>query len=183
MEFVSEGDDRAFQELYERYSKKLFGYFLRMMKFNKVVAEDALQDVFLKIAEKPQLFKTDKSFRTWIFCIASNYCKNYYRYEAVRLNGNAEHFSLPIGFNDEFLLHAEKIDRVKFDTALAKCLNELSFEKKEAFVLRYQENKSITEISEIQNCSDGTVKSRIHYSNKFLGEKLKAYNPNQANHE
>jgi RNA polymerase sigma-70 factor (ECF subfamily) len=54
-------------------------------------------------------------------------------------------------------------------------LEELSPEKKEAFILRYQEEKSITEIAEIQDCPEGSVKSRIHYTLKLLEKKLQHY--------
>jgi len=83
MFFLSSGEVLAFDELYERYSKRLYGYFIRMLNFDAALAEDALQDLFLKIAESPQKFDRNRSFKTWVFSVASNSCKNYYRHKKV----------------------------------------------------------------------------------------------------
>lgn len=70
MHFIINGEEFAFNELYKRYAKKLLGYFTRMLNYDKNLAEDALQDVFLKIAEAPTKFDNSRSFRTWVFlCI------------------------------------------------------------------------------------------------------------------
>lgn len=61
---------------------------------------------------------------------------------------------------------------------LETILNELPIEKKEVFILKYQEEKTHEEIAEIQECSIGTVKSRLHYTLKTLEEKLHQFNPN-----
>src|ERR1051325_5246968 len=76
----------AFDELYHRYGKRLLAYFTRMMNFDKNLAEDALQDLFLKIAERPERFDGSRSFKTWIFSLASNSCKNFYRHQKVVMN-------------------------------------------------------------------------------------------------
>ena len=83
MHFIINGEEFAFNELYKRYAKKLLGYFTRMLNYDKNMAEDALQDVFLKIAEAPTKFDNSRSFRTWVFTIASNQCKNFYRHQTV----------------------------------------------------------------------------------------------------
>src|SRR3954463_9705995 len=80
---LNSGEDLAFDELYGRYSKRLLGYFIRMLNFDKNLAEDALQDLFLKIAEAPEKFDNNRSFKTWIFSVASNSCKNYYRHKKI----------------------------------------------------------------------------------------------------
>ena len=83
MTFICRGEVEAFDEVYERYGKRLFVYFTRMLNFNRAAAEDALQDLFMKIAESPQKFDTSRSFKTWIFSVASNTCKNHYRHQEV----------------------------------------------------------------------------------------------------
>src|ERR1041384_1884999 len=83
MLFVTKGEESAFDELYARYGKRLLMYFTRMMNNRKESAEDALQDLFMKIAERPELFDRSRSFKTWIFSAASNVCKNYYRHKRL----------------------------------------------------------------------------------------------------
>jgi RNA polymerase sigma-70 factor (ECF subfamily) len=172
------GEVPAFDELYFRYGKRLLGYFIRMMNFDKALAEDALQDLFLKIAERPEMFDGSRSFKTWVFTMASNTCKNFYRHQKVIVDSHDELKYLDGNLSEnEFAKTASKIDGAEFRKILEETLNEMSPEKKEAFILRYQEDKSIAEIALIQTCPEGSVKSRLHYTIKLLEEKLKIFNP------
>ncbi len=178
MSFVRQGEVRAFDELYVRYGGRLLAYFTRMLNFNRTQAEDALQDLFLKIAEAPEKFDTNRSFRTWIFSIASNTCKNYYRHRQVVAQSREEiAYEGEWKDNSAFVNCASRIDARLFRNMLEECLNELPPEKKEAFILKYQEEKTIAEIAEIQNCPEGSVKSRLYYTIRLLEEKLKLFNP------
>ncbi len=178
MFYLSNGEVLAFDELYMRYSKRLMIYFTRMLNFDKDLAEDALQDLFLKIAEHPEKFDRNRSFKTWIFSVASNTCKNFYRHKAVVVNSKEELYYLDAKVNESsFLKLANKLDAMEFRKMLEEVLEELPPEKKEAFILKYQEEKSIAEIALIQKCPEGSVKSRLHYTLKILEEKLYIFNP------
>lgn len=178
MLYVSSGEVLAFDELYARYSKRLMIYFTRMLNFNKLLAEDALQDLFLKIAEAPEKFDSSRSFKTWIFSVASNSCKNYYRHQKVSTNSMEEITYLQSGLDEtSFLKLAAKIDGGEFRKMLDEVLEELPIEKKEAFILKYQEEKTIADIAFIQGCPEGSVKSRLHYTLKLLEDRLKIFKP------
>ncbi len=175
---IVSGKVEAFDELYYRYSKPLMTYFYRMLNFDKVLAEDALQDLFLKIAEHPQKFDRSRSFKTWIFSVASNACKNYYRHQQVVNNSKGElTYYEEMKLDDSLVKDISKLDAIKFNELLEEVLNELAPEKKEAFILRYQEDRSLADIAEIQECPIGSVKSRLHYTLKILEEKLHIFNP------
>ena len=73
---IRQGEKTAFNELYQRYSGKLYGYILKLLWYNEVSAQDLLQDLFTKIITQPHLFDTNRSFKTWVYTIASNLCKN-----------------------------------------------------------------------------------------------------------
>ncbi|HTA62877.1 MAG TPA: sigma-70 family RNA polymerase sigma factor [Bacteroidia bacterium] len=175
---LSNGEVSAFDELYMRYSKRLLGYFIRMLNFDKELAEDALQDLFMKVAETPETFDRERSFKTWIFSVAANRCKNYYRHKKIAIETH-EQITYIEDKTDEssFIKLASKIDGLQFRKTLQDTLNELPAEKKEAFILKYQEEKTISEIAYIQNCPEGSVKSRLHYTLKTLEDKLKIFNP------
>lgn len=175
---LGNGEALAFDELYKRYGKRLLGYFIRMLNFDKALAEDALQDLFLKIAEAPEKFDTSRSFKTWIFSVASNTCKNYYRHKKIVNESSDELSRMEFSRNEgDFLEAARRIDRAAFMKMLEEVLNAMPAEKKEAFILKYQEEKTIQEIAQIQGCPEGSVKSRIFYTIKVLEEKLKIFNP------
>lgn len=178
MFYLSKGEVMAFDELYSRYSKRLLVYFTRMLNFDKDLAEDALQDLFLKIAEHPDKFDRSRSFKTWVFSVASNTCKNFYRHKKVVTHSQEELYYLDANVNESsFLRLANKLDALEFRKMLEETLDELPPEKKEAFLLKYQEEKSISEIAFIQNCPEGSVKSRLHYTIKLLEERLHIFNP------
>jgi RNA polymerase sigma-70 factor, ECF subfamily len=178
MQHIVNGEVVAFDELYYRYSKSIMAYLYRMLNFDKALAEDALQDIFLKIAEAPQKFDRSRSFKTWIFSVASNSCKNYYRHKNIVNESKSELLYYEESkLDNSFMQPLSKLDALKFNNLLSEVLNELPAEKKEAFILRYQEDRSLNDIAEIQNCPLGSVKSRLHYTIKQLEEKLQIFNP------
>lgn len=178
MAFLARGEVKAFDELYGRYAQRLTLYFTRMLGYNKVNAEDALHDLFLKLVQSPERFDSSRSFKTWIYSAAFNQCKNYYRHrEVVKRSEDVLGHALEGIREPELGKWLLEIDAQRFRTVLMDVLDSLSPEKKEAFVLRFQEDKKIAEIARIQNCPEGSVKSRLHYTLRILEEKLIDYHP------
>ncbi len=178
MLYVCRGKVEAFDVLYDRYGRNMLNYFTRMLNYDHNHAEDALQDLFLKIAESPEQFDRTRSFKTWIYSVAHNTCKNYYRHLQVKQHSHQELYYQQQQVNENmFLKLAGRIDGSGFRKMLDEVLMELPVEKKEAFILKYQEDKTISEIALIQGCPEGSVKSRLHYTLKILEEKLKVFNP------
>lgn len=171
------GDTGAFDELYNRYSNRLLHYFYRMLGGNEDLAQDFLQTLFMKLVEKPQRFKKGYNFKSWVFTIAHNMCKNEYRrletkkrYFADIENDNGEQISGYNNFDDQ-------IDKSKFRIALDQELAKIEPDHKSIFILRYQQQLSIPEIQSIIGCSEGTVKSRLFYTTKKLAKCLSEFHP------
>jgi RNA polymerase sigma-70 factor (ECF subfamily) len=74
MKALTQGEKSAFDELYARYSSKLFGYFMKMLWNNRIRSEDLLQDLFAKIISQPHLFDPSRNFKTWVYAVAANMC-------------------------------------------------------------------------------------------------------------
>ncbi len=182
MEFIQQKNTSAFNELYARYSQKLLLYFYRALRGDQDKAQDFLQDIFLKIVEKPELFDSHRSFSTWIFTVAYNVCKNEYRRLGVReiIQSNANMDEVSANFDTEHHPTEQKLDQIIFQKALFDELEKLDDGHRSAFLLRYQQNLSVKEIGEILGCSEGTIKSRLYYTTKKLALKLKAFNPRTA---
>ena len=179
MERIQHQDTSAFNELYERYSLRLLFYFYRNLGEDKDRAQDFLQDIFLKIVEKPELFDPERTFSTWIFTVAYNLCKNEYRRlenrKAVENNPDINPISQSLQSANPCPEH--NIDERDFKNALFQELDKFDEDHRSTFLLRYQQNLCIEEISEILDCPEGTVKSRLYYTTKKLATKLKAFNP------
>jgi RNA polymerase sigma-70 factor (ECF subfamily) len=176
MRSLSGGDKRAFDELYVRYSGPLLGYFMRMLWRDREKSEDFLHDLFAKIIQKPEYFDADRSFKTWIYSIANNMCKNEYKKQEVRKgikNGLDNHY----GLSDSSVNVMSEVQDAQFRSAFERGMQLLDEKHREAFALRHIEGLSVKEIAEILNINEGTVKSRVFYAIKYLSEELKVFNP------
>jgi RNA polymerase sigma-70 factor (ECF subfamily) len=176
MQKMSNGDKRAFDELYDRYSGPLLAYFMRMLWKDRENAEDFLHDLFTKLIQKPEYFDPNRSFKTWIYSVANNMCKNEYKRQEVRkgtVNGLDNHYSL----SDKSVNVMGEVQDVFFQEAFERSLDELDQKHREAFILRHVEGLSIKEISDTLNTNEGTIKSRIFYAVKYLAESLKEFDP------
>lgn len=173
MALLSKGDKRAFDELYNRYSGVLFGYFNKMLWRDREKAEDLVHDIFAKIIVNPLAFDVSRSFKTWLFAVACNMCKNEYKRKEVRKNtsiGIDSHISVSSDIN----VLNEVQDRI-FMSAFDESLIQLDDKHRDVFTLRHLQGFSLKEIADVLEINEGTVKSRLFYATKQLAEKLKEY--------
>lgn len=179
MRFSSNGEEKAFEEIYDRYAGRLFTYFCRMLHNDRNKAEDFVQDLFAKIIHRPEVYNAERPFKTWLFSVANNMCKNEYRRLAVRKNSN---YSLDNGLEVAIGRGTEaeqKFDDSVFKDALQQALNGLDDKQRQAFVMRYDQELSIKEIAAVFECSEGTIKSRLFYTLRKLSVELKEFKPNE----
>ena len=177
MQKIAKGDSYAFEVLYDRYSVHLVNYFYKMLWQDREKAEDFMQDLFTKIVQKPEAFDTSRRFKTWLFSIANNMCKNEYRKQEVRKN-TSNGLDEQIGIKDLGNLQQDKqVDINFFSEALDRELEKLDAKHKTTFILRFKMNLSIKEIADALDTSPGTVKSRIFYTLKKLSANLEEFNP------
>ncbi len=173
---LTKGDKKSFDEIYNRYAGQLQGFFMRKMWNDREKAEDFVHDIFAKIIRKPESFDPTRNFKTWLFSVANNMCKNEYKKQEVRKNtssGLDNHYSLKDDNSDVF----RQVQDVEFKERFEVEINSLKEKHKNVFHLKYIAGLSIKEIAEIVNASEGTVKSRLFYATKYLAEKLKEFNP------
>lgn len=175
VEIIVHHSHAALTLLHARYSRKLLGYFIRMLN-DKDKAQDFVQDIFLRIMEKKHLFDPEKRFYTWVFTIASNMCKTEYRKPFLQSVSDDEHDLGHLAVTTED--HTEK---ERFRKLLRKSLHELEHHHKTVFILRFMEKFSLNEIAAITETPVGTVKSRLFYATKQMAEQLKEYDPRYEN--
>lgn len=167
MQEIRQGREAAFTELYTRYSTSLLRYFTRMLWNNRTMAEDFLHDLFLKIIKNPQQFDANRKFSTWVYSVAHNMCKNEYRKKQnQRLDGIEVKHSRDLD---------RELDLFSAHDKLAMLLETLEEEDKTIFLLRYEEELSIGQISQIVFMPEGTVKSRLFYLRKQLANELNEF--------
>lgn len=169
------GKRQAFDVLYQRYYQRLYRYFRSMLQSTPQQSEDFTQELFLRVVRNIDRFEANKKFSTWLYTIAHNLCKNEYRRisrhpRTVDLDHNAFTMQVTIW---------QQLDRQGFEKQLRHCLAALDELPRQCFVLRFQEELSIKEISQILNCPEGTVKSRLHYTIKKLSTQLQVFDPKE----
>lgn len=168
MKRLQNRDNKALEELYNRYFKKLYYFSIKMLNNDRETANDMVQDVFLKLVESPEKFNTDKKFKSWIYTITANECRKFYRLKPMQNIEDEEinEVSFEENNTENLSVFMKKLDNQ---------LEQLSDRHKEAFILKHNQNFTLQEIAEIQECALGTVKSRLHYTTKFLAENLAQY--------
>jgi len=131
-------------------------------------ANDFLQELFMKLIEKPESYNAVFPFQTWLYSVANNMCKNEYRHREVRKEYQSQIARQPVvDFMNDSSVEPEQLVEKIF-----AALDQLGNEHQSAFLLRYREGFSIKEVAEILELPEGTVKSRLFYAKKLLAEKL-----------
>lgn len=165
------GSDRAFEELYRRYARRLKGFFFLQLGGDEELAADATHDVFLRAYEARSRYQEGRSVSTWLFTIAYNLCRNHYRNNAYEAQLLATLDAEPISQQQIEV----QLDAATLDEALAQVLAELPAPLHQLFSLHYQEELTIPQVAEIVGIPEGTVKSRLHKTMNIIRKKLKKY--------
>ncbi len=173
---VAKGDEHAFSLIYDRWSKPIVNYFFKMLWQDGEKAQDMMHDLFVKIINKPHQYDPKRSFKTWIYTVAYNMCKNEYRkHETRKITSN--NLDENIGIKDNSFNYDMKTDTGIFNERLKEELQLMSDNHRKVFIMRMKHDLSIKEIASIMDTSEGTIKSRIFYALKKLSENLKEFNP------
>jgi RNA polymerase sigma-70 factor (ECF subfamily) len=155
------GDVQAYGSLVEKYQYRIFNLIRRLVSQEDVV-EDLAQEVFIKVFRKIGDFRAESSFYTWMYKIALNTCRNYYRRQSptvVELDRYEERDSLPGTVSPE--TPEEVLFRQRRAGQVREALDKLPPEQKEVLVMRDLEGFSYQEIAVILELPIGTVRSRI----------------------
>ncbi len=173
-----QGDVDAFEELIAAYEKKIINYCWRMLG-NPSDAEDAAQEVFVKVFRFMKSFTGQSAFSTWLYRIASNVCLDILRKrkrqpaETVSLhqsNTEGDEFALPLEDSAPTPYEAAQLSEAQ--RALASALDKLGEEQRRVIILRDIEGFSYEEIAAVMHVPPGTVKSRINRARKTLQKLL-----------
>jgi RNA polymerase sigma-70 factor (ECF subfamily) len=171
MLYRSRGDRKAFAELVQRYERELYNYLRRYLN-DGGLAEDAFQMTFLQVHLKCGQFDETRSFRPWLYTIATNQAideqRRNKRYRSISLNRprtNANNDDLSCLIN--LLSSRERDPAGDYDLAqnsdwVRAAVNALPEVLRTALVLVYFQGLKYREAAEVLDVPVGTVKSRIH---------------------
>jgi RNA polymerase sigma-70 factor (ECF subfamily) len=177
VERIKQGDREAFMEITRIYQKKVYLLAYSYLRNNED-ALDVVQETFLRLYQKVDMFRSEKNFQTWLLQIAKNLCIDYYRKhhsrnKDYRSDKDVEEVNVPAQ-NDKNSQSFSDIKRV-----FAKCLERLTEKQRMIFVMKHYNNLEYKEIAQILRISVGTVKS-LHFKatqnlralmTHYMGEK------------
>lgn len=174
-----QGDMMAFEQLIQKYERKIYTIAYKYMG-NHEDANDLAQEAFIKAYQAIGTFRADAAFSTWLGRITANKCldelRRRKRQKIVSLDEmvEGEENAFPKELKDPKPTPAEETERQETAAHLQMLINRLQPDYQEVIILREIEGYSYEEIAERQQCSLGTVKSRISRARKLLKEWITA---------
>jgi RNA polymerase sigma-70 factor (ECF subfamily) len=158
------GEAGAFEDLIAIMERPLL-YYAASLTGNQDSALDVLQEVWIRAFRGIRKLKDPGSLRSWLYAITHGIAVDRIRKSSAREQAEKTHF--------EDFQEAEEPSFANEDaTAIHQALSEISLRHREVLVLHFLEDLSLAEIAKIVGCSEGTVKSRIHYAKQAMKEIL-----------
>jgi len=170
MRIVQAGDPSPASEIYDRYSSKIYNLAYRFLR-NAQLAEDATQDVFVKMLKHANSFNNDARLLTWLFTITANWCRDHMRRSENRNRASVEVLDELPASVERFDPH-RTLERNEAERRVARALDKLKFDQRQAVVLSRYEGLSYAEIAKIAGCSEGAVKTRVFRAMEVLKTAL-----------
>ncbi len=166
---IAGGDRLAMQVLFARHHVRVYRFVLRLVR-NESTAEDLISEVFLDVWRQANKFEGRAAVSTWLLAIA-----RFKALSALRRKPEQE-------LDDETAEAIEDtsdtpevaLQKKEKGELLRQCMSSLSTEHREIIDLVYYHEKSVEEVAEIVGIPEATVKTRMFYARKKLGELLKA---------
>jgi RNA polymerase sigma-70 factor (ECF subfamily) len=170
------GDRSAFEQLVVRYQIPIYNLTLRMVG-NEDDAFDLAQEAFLRAWRGLPDFRTESSFSTWLYRLASNVCIDFLRQKKrskiVSLNFvDADEEEQTMEFPDPSPSPETQSIQADERSRIEQALNELEPEYRETLTLCALHGLSYIEIAEIMDVPAGTVKSRLSRAREKMRKKL-----------
>jgi RNA polymerase sigma-70 factor (ECF subfamily) len=166
LDLLRSGDRKALGQLYDRYHQHLLRYCVRLLR-DEQRAEDAVQNVFLKLQTGQQNIRNGQSMQSWLFTVAHNEAlsdinkkKSVTADDSIVWEGDSP---------EDELLAKERKELIEI------VLQRLHAPYREVIILREYERLSYEEIAGITGTTISSVKSRLFKARKALIEKLKPY--------
>ena len=167
---VKHGDLLAFDELYARYSARLFG-FLRAQLPTASDAEDVFHETMMATLESDEVTFEGASFRTWLFRIARNRVLNRARSSA---RGDAAMLLVTAGAEPAPPSAEDRVVRAQMADALERAVKRLPSTLSDVYHLR-SSGLSYEEMATVLEIPIGTIKSRMNQMVKALREELQPW--------
>lgn len=166
------GDRFAFKAIYDAHRDRVFNLVFYSLEDVRL-AEDVLQNVFLKVYRGLPRFRFEASLGTWIYRVAINECQNQNRQRRPSYAPLETILGRREEINEESTPHENQVRNERREI-LQRAVHQLSPKLRAVVVMKYLEGLSYDEIAEILECAPGTVASRLNRALESLEAKLRS---------
>ncbi len=170
IEAFQQGSETAFNEIVLRYQEKIY-WLARRFVVHHADADDIVQEVFLKAYERIAEFRGDSGLYTWLYRIAVNVSLNALRKQKVR-----EFFQVDTLFEYEDTAGEkpdQAVERDEQKELIEKAIERLPAKQKAVFLMRYKDDLSYEEISDILKTSIGGLKANYFHALRKIEEYIR----------
>ena len=168
------GDADAFEHIVKKYEKKVYNLALRYLK-NRDDALDLSQEVFIQVYNNLAQFRGDSQFSTWIYRVTYNKCVDMLR-KTQKLRRNVVMSTDDENFFETRDCRAsieEDYEGRETLVTVMKIIDTLPSEQRDVVILRYIKDLSYSQIADVLEIAEGTVKSRLNRARLKIKEQLK----------
>ncbi len=175
LEKCRQGSATAFAQVVDRFERPLLGYVYRMgCTPPSRDVEDVVQEILVKAYQNMQSYqgRPGTAFSTWLFAIARNHCVSLMRRKRVEDQWTQTRSSPGLCHSDpaDHVAQAETVEQIR------QAVVELPETMRSTFILRYYQDMAYSQIAQILECNEGTVRSRLARAKKAIQEHLRQLN-------
>ncbi|MDX1941094.1 MAG: sigma-70 family RNA polymerase sigma factor [Saprospiraceae bacterium] len=170
IEAVLQGNQTAFQRLVEQYQHFVFTIALRILK-SREEAEEAAQDVFIKVYKTLGNFEKKSKFSTWLYTVAYRTAIDTARKKQL-LTDSIDDDQAFLQLEDSKNTPLQDVQQYDLQRQLQEAIQKLKPEDAALITLYYLNEKSVKEITEITGLTETNVKTKLHRTREVLREHL-----------
>ena len=175
IERIKRQDEKAISELYHLTYKKAYMQALSFMGSPDKV-DDVLQNAYINIFNRIDTLKNPETLFSWIYTIVANTCKSELRKKQnFSFSDIEDYHDLDIEEDHREFIPDQNTNYEHDRKVVIDFIGELPLEQRSALVMYIYDDMKISEIADVFECSENTIKSRISYAKKTLKEKIIAY--------
>jgi RNA polymerase sigma-70 factor (ECF subfamily) len=176
---AQQGDTRAFDELVVRYRDKVYRLSYKILR-NEDDASEALQDAFTSAFRGLKNFKSESTFSTWLYRVATNASLMKYRkrrddHVSLEQSQSPQRDAEPMSIPDWSQQPLEELLDAETKEVMEEGLRRLPEDLRTVFILRDEEGYSNAEVAQMLDLTVAAVKSRLHRARIALRDRLDRY--------
>lgn len=163
--------EKAFSEIVESYSERLYWHVRRFLCSHEDT-DDLLQEIFIKVWSSLSSFRGESQLYTWIYRIATNESLNFLQKQKIRAALRFEDITSKL---DDKIDDDTGVDGNEAQKTLMKAVSRLPSKQKTVFIMRWFDDLSYEDISEILGTSVGALKASYHFAQEKIRAEIENY--------